>query len=166
MSEKKTNLSSYDSAAIPSAADMRIGIVVAEWNPEVTQALLSAAQTSLFEHGLRAANLFVQAVPGSFELPSGAQFLLEKHKPDAVIILGCVIQGETRHFDFICQGVTEGIMSLNLEYKTPVIFGLLTTQNQEQAMARSGGKHGNKGIEAAITAIRIAALWQNYSTDK
>ncbi|MCD6347154.1 MAG: 6,7-dimethyl-8-ribityllumazine synthase [Bacteroidales bacterium] len=158
MFSKKTNLSDYDPKTVPSASNMSVGIVVSEWNPAITESLLQGALDCLFENGLQKSNLFIQHVPGSFELPSGAQYLLEKHQPDAVITLGCVIQGETRHFDFICQGVTQGIMDLNLRYKTPVIFGLLTTENQEQAIARAGGKHGNKGIEAAITAIKMAAI--------
>ena len=158
MFSKKTNLSDYDPKTVPSASNMSVGIVVSEWNPAITESLLQGALDCLFENELQESNLFIQHVPGSFELPSGAQYLLEKHQPDAVITLGCVIQGETRHFDFICQGVTQGVMDLNLRYKTPVIFGLLTTENQEQALARAGGKHGNKGIEAAITAIKMAAI--------
>lgn len=161
MSTQNKNLSSFAPDSLPDASQMRIGIVVAEWNPEVTQKLCDGAVALLKDQGVHEGHLIIKRVPGSFELPSGAQFLLETEKPDAVIILGCVIQGETRHFDFICQGVTQGVMHLSLEYKKPVIFGLLTTQNQEQALDRAGGKHGNKGVEAAVTAIQMAALWKN-----
>lgn len=139
---------------------MRIGIVVAEWNDEITGALSEGAVDLLRKQGIKSENLTVKKVPGSFELPSGAQYLLENHNPDAVIVLGCVIQGETRHFDFICQGVTKGVIDLSLKYKKPVIFGLLTTDNQQQAIDRAGGKHGNKGIEAAVTAIKMIDLWR------
>lgn len=160
MSSQNKNLSSFNSGSIPSAKDMRIGIVMAEWNEEITEALCKGAVDILKGQGITNDNLIIKRVPGSFELPSGAQYILENHNPDAVIILGCVIQGETRHFDFICQGVTEGIVKLNLKYKKPVIFGLLTTDNQQQAIDRTGGKHGNKGVEAAVTALRMVELWK------
>ncbi len=160
MSTQNNNLSNFDSESLPSAQDMRIGIVVAEWNKVVTEALCEGAINLLKSQGILLENLIVKVVPGSFELPSGAQYLLEKHAVDSVIVLGCVIQGETRHFDFICQGVTEGVMKLSLKYKKPVIFGLLTTENQEQALDRAGGKHGNKGVEAAVTALQMVKLWK------
>lgn len=160
MSTKNKNLSSFSPGSLPSAKDMRIGIVVAEWNDEITGALSEGAVDLLRKQGIKSENLTVKKVPGSFELPSGAQYLLENHNPDAVIVLGCVIQGETRHFDFICQGVTKGVIDLSLKYKKPVIFGLLTTDNQQQAIDRAGGKHGNKGIEAAVTAIKMIDLWR------
>lgn len=160
MSTKNNNLSSFSPGSLPSAKDMRIGIVVAEWNDEITGALSEGAVDLLRKQGIKSENLTVKKVPGSFELPSGAQYLLENHNPDAVIVLGCVIQGETRHFDFICQGVTKGVIDLSLQYKKPVIFGLLTTENQQQAIDRAGGKHGNKGIEAAVTAIKMIDLWR------
>jgi 6,7-dimethyl-8-ribityllumazine synthase len=137
---------------------MRFGIVVADWNPEITYAMRDAAVSTLLKHGASGEHIMVKHVPGSFELTLGAQLLAETDDFDAVICLGCVIQGETRHFDFICQGVTQGITQLNLQYKIPVIFGVLTTQNQDQARERAGGKHGNKGDEAAVTAIKMIAL--------
>ncbi len=141
---------------------MKFGIVVAEWNPEVTFVLANGAVETLKKHGAKENNIIVKYVPGSFELPLGAQFLAEHGDVDAVIILGCVIQGETRHFDYICEGVTQGIKDLNLKYNKPFIFGLLTTNNQQQALDRAGGKHGNKGDEAAVTAIKMVDLKRSF----
>jgi 6,7-dimethyl-8-ribityllumazine synthase len=152
------NLSAYDPDNVPDATDMRFGIVVSDWNKEVTWSLLEGTVTTLRIHGTTDSNIVVKHVPGSFELTLGAQFLAEYDDLDAVICLGCVIQGETPHFTFICQGVTQGITQLNLEYNIPFVFGVLTTLNLQQAKERSGGKHGNKGDEAAITAIKMAAL--------
>lgn len=153
-----TNLSSYDKESVPNAVKMRFGIVVADWNKEVTWSLLEGAVKTLKEHGATDNNIVVSHVPGSFELTLGAQFLAEYEDLDAIICLGCVIQGETPHFTFICQGVTQGITQLNLEYNIPFIFGVLTTNTQQQAVDRAGGKLGNKGDEAAVTAIKMAAL--------
>jgi 6,7-dimethyl-8-ribityllumazine synthase len=153
-----TNLSSYNPGTIPSAAEMRFGIVVSDWNSEITFALLSGALTTLKKHGVSDDNIVVKHVPGSFELPLAGQFIAEYDDVDGVICLGCVIQGETPHFTYVCQGVTQGISSLNLEYNIPFIFGVLTTDTLQQALDRAGGKMGNKGDEAAITAIKMAAL--------
>ncbi len=136
---------------------MRFGIAVAEWNSEVTEALLRGALDTLAEKGAAAENIEVMHVPGSFELPLAGQWLAKTGRFDAIILLGCVIQGETRHFDFICQGVTQGTMELNLAFNLPFVFGVLTTQNQQQATDRAGGKHGNKGTEAALTAIKMVS---------
>jgi 6,7-dimethyl-8-ribityllumazine synthase len=152
------NLSEYDLATVPSAAAMKFGIVVAEWNYEITGALAQGAVDTLKRHGAIDENIIVKHVPGTFELTLGAQYLAEFTKVDAIIVLGCVIQGETRHFDFICQGVTQGITNLNMKYNKPFIFGVLTTDNQQQALDRAGGKLGNKGDEAAVTAIKMLAL--------
>jgi 6,7-dimethyl-8-ribityllumazine synthase len=152
------NLSEYDLTTGPSASGMKFGIVVAEWNYEVTGALAQGAADTLKRHGAKDEDIIVKHVPGTFELTLGAQYLAEFAKVDAVIVLGCVIQGETRHFDFICQGVTQGITSLNIKYNKPFIFGVLTTDNQQQALDRAGGKLGNKGDEAALTAIKMLAL--------
>jgi 6,7-dimethyl-8-ribityllumazine synthase len=152
------NLSAYDHNGVPDATDMRFGIVVSDWNSEVTFSLLEGAITTLKKHGVGHNNIVVKHVPGSFELTLGAQFLAEYDDPDAVICLGCVIQGETPHFNYICQGVTAGITQLNMEYNIPFIFGVLTTVTHQQAVDRAGGKHGNKGDEAAVTAIKMAAL--------
>jgi 6,7-dimethyl-8-ribityllumazine synthase len=158
MSEKKQNLSFYDPETMPSADNMRMGIVVSEWNSQVTRALLEGAIGTLKKHGVNDNNIHVHYVPGSYELPQGAALLIDQLDVDAVICLGCVIQGETRHFEFICQAVSQGIMNLGLDSGIPVIFGVLTTDNITQALERSGGKHGNKGDEAAVTAIKMADL--------
>ncbi len=152
------NLSNYDSSNIPSANKMRFGIVVSEWNYEITMSMCKGAIETLITHGALEENIEITYVPGSFELSLGSQLLAEKDDVDAVIALGCVIQGETRHFDFICQGVAYGITEVSLKYSKPVIFGVITSNNMQQAVDRSGGKHGNKGVEAAITAIKMAAL--------
>ncbi|HBQ83425.1 MAG TPA: 6,7-dimethyl-8-ribityllumazine synthase [Bacteroidales bacterium] len=152
------NLSAYDPDNIPDATDMRFGIVVSDWNNEITWSLLDGAVNTLRKHGATDENIIIKHVPGSFELPLGAQFLAEYDDLDAVICLGCVIQGETPHFAYICQGVTQGITQLNLEYNIPFVFGVLTTLNLQQAKQRAGGKHGNKGDEAAITAIKMSSL--------
>ncbi|HPE75983.1 MAG TPA: 6,7-dimethyl-8-ribityllumazine synthase [Draconibacterium sp.] len=156
------DLSEYDFNSVPSAENMKFGIVVAEWNPEITFALANGAVETLKKHGAKENQIAIKYVPGSFELPLGAQFLAEYGNVDAVIILGCVIQGETRHFDYICEGVTQGVKDLNLKYNKPFIFGLLTTNNQQQALDRAGGKHGNKGDEAAITAIKMVDLKRSF----
>jgi 6,7-dimethyl-8-ribityllumazine synthase len=153
-----SDLSGYDPASVPDAGKMRFGIVVSDWNREVTHALLEGTKKTLKKHGAKESHIVIRHVPGSFELTLGAQFLAEYDDLDAVICLGCVIQGETPHFTYICQSVTQGITQLNLEYNIPFIFGVLTTLNQEQALERAGGKHGNKGDEAAVTAIKMAAL--------
>ena len=153
-----SNLSAYDPESVPDASKMRFGIVVSDWNREVTWSLLEGAVKILKQHGTTDNNIVVKHVPGSFELTLGAQFLAEYDDLDAIICLGCVIQGETPHFNYICQGVTQGITQLNMEYNLPFIFGVLTTNTHQQAVDRAGGKHGNKGDEAAVTAIKMAAL--------
>jgi 6,7-dimethyl-8-ribityllumazine synthase len=150
------NLSAYDPENVPDATDLRFGIVVSDWNKEVTWSLLEGCVNTFRKHGATDDNIVIKHVPGSFELTIGAQFLAEYDDLDAIVCLGCVIQGETPHFTYICQGVTQGITQLNLEYNIPFIFGVLTTLNLQQAIDRSGGKHGNKGDEAAVTAIRMA----------
>ncbi|EOZ92185.1 6,7-dimethyl-8-ribityllumazine synthase [Indibacter alkaliphilus LW1] len=136
-------------------SDKKFGIVVSEWNDQVTESLFSAAVDTLLKHGAKKDNIFRKNVPGSFELSLGAQWLAEISEIDAVICLGCVIQGETRHFDFICDAVANGITNVSLKYNKPVIFGVLTPDTLQQALDRSGGKHGNKGDEAAITAVKM-----------
>lgn len=152
------NLSDYDIHSVPDASAMRFGIVVAEWNNDVTEALYRGAEQILIKHGAKPENIIKRYVPGTFELTLGAQLIAETGQVDAVIVLGTVIQGETRHFDFICQGVTQGITELNIKYNIPFIFGVLTTDNKQQALDRAGGKHGNKGDEAAVTAIKMVSL--------
>lgn len=153
-----TNLSSYEQENVPPAHEMRFGIVVSDWNKDITWSLLDGAVSTLKKHGVLNDNILVKHVPGSFELPLAGQFIAEYDDVDGVICLGCIIQGETPHFTYVCQGVTQGIASLNLEYNIPFIFGVLTTSTLQQAIDRSGGKHGNKGDEAAVTAIKMAAL--------
>lgn len=152
------NFSDYDINKVDSALDMKFGIVVSEWNTEITNALAEGTVNTLKKQGAKEENIYIRYVPGSFELPLGGQLMAESYQPDAVILLGCVIQGETRHFDFICKGVTKGIVDLNLKYNIPFIFGILTTETIEQAKARSGGKLGNKGDEAAISAIKMVMM--------
>ncbi len=158
MATQLKNLSDFSNTEIPSAAPYRFGIVVAEWNAEITNALYQGAYESLIDHGALIDNVYTWSVPGSFELTTGADLLLKNRKLDAVICLGCVIQGETRHFDFICNAVANGISNVAIKYSKPVIFGVLTTDNQQQAVDRAGGRHGNKGVEAAVTAIKMADL--------
>lgn len=163
MATQIKNLSDFSQTTVPSAAPYKFGIVVAEWNASITNALRHGAHKSLIEHGALTQNIFTYAVPGSFELTLGADILLKNHKLNAVICLGCVIQGETRHFDFICNAVANGITNVSLKYSIPVIFGVLTTDDQQQAIDRSGGKHGNKGVEGAVTAIKMAYLAETLS---
>lgn len=149
------NLSSYDADTVPDASNMCFGIVVSEWNAEITGALLDGAVTTLKKHGALPENIHVKSVPGSFELVYGAHQMI-LHGYDAVIVLGSVIRGETPHFDYICQGVTYGIANLNTTSEIPIVYGLLTTDNVQQARDRSGGKYGNKGSECAVVAIKMA----------
>lgn len=152
------NLSDHDPETVPSASEMRFAILVSEWNQEVTFALMEGARETLAKHGANPNHIKVEFVPGSFELTAGARMAAEAGTYDAVICIGCVIRGDTPHFDYICQGVTAGITELNVSYDIPFIFGVLTTENQQQALDRAGGKHGNKGDEAAVTAIKMVAL--------
>lgn len=150
------NLSNYDFDSVPDASNMCFGIVVAEWNHDITGALLEGCVKTLEKHGAIPENIHVKTVPGSFELIYGAQQMCKNDGFDAVIILGSVIQGETPHFSYICQGVTNGIARLNATQNIPVIYGLLTTLDHQQALDRAGGKYGNKGDECAVTAIKMA----------
>ena len=149
-------LSSYDESKVPDASNMCFGIVVSEWNSEITDALLKGAVSTLERHGALPENIHVKTVPGSFELIYGAHQMTLNGGYDAIIILGSVIRGETPHFDYICQGVTAGIAQLNVKSEIPVIYGLLTTDTIDQARDRSGGKMGNKGDECAVVAIKMA----------
>ncbi|RRN77818.1 6,7-dimethyl-8-ribityllumazine synthase [Pseudoxanthomonas sp. SGD-10] len=152
------NLSDFSHTTVPSAKPFKFGIIVAAWNAEVTVKLYEGAYNSLLKHGATEENIISLEVAGSYELIAAADVLLTKKVLDAVICLGCVIQGETRHFDFICNAVGNGLAHVGLKHTKPVIFGVLTTDTQEQALDRAGGKHGNKGDEAAITAIKMADL--------
>ncbi len=163
MATELKNLSSYDPDSVPNGNGKRVAIVVSEWNRSITGNLLKGAYNTLVKFGVDSNDIVIEYVPGSFELTFGAKVLIEKANVDSVIILGCVIQGETPHFTFVCDSVTEGTTQLNLNYDIPVIFGLLTTNTQEQAIARSGGRHGNKGDEAAITALKMIGLKDRYN---
>lgn len=152
------NLSEFSTDSIPTAKGYRFGVVVSEWNIEITKELWKGTERTLIKSGCDPKDIFVIHVPGSFELTLGAQQLAEIGTFDAIICLGCVIKGETPHFDFICQATANGINNVNIKYNIPTIFGVITTNTLQQAIDRSGGKHGNKGDEAAITAIKMAVL--------
>ncbi|WP_192347124.1 6,7-dimethyl-8-ribityllumazine synthase [Algoriphagus sp. Y33] len=155
MATSLKSLSSHSSKNIQDISKKTFGIIVSEWNEDVTEALYSGAYQTLLENGAKKENIIRKNVPGSFELTLAAQWLAQEESIDAVICLGCVIQGETKHFDFICDAVAHGITNVALKYNKPVIFGVLTPNTQQQAMDRAGGKHGNKGDEAAITAVKM-----------
>lgn len=158
MATVNKNLSDYDINSIPDTTKMVFGIVVSEWNNNITSGLLNGAYNTLVKNGVNKDNIIVKHIPGTFELPLAAQTLFEKTNVDAVICLGSVIQGETKHFDFVCNGAVLGIKDVALKYNKPCVFGVLTDNTIQQAIDRSGGKHGNKGDEAAITAIKMIAF--------
>ncbi|SFT74211.1 6,7-dimethyl-8-ribityllumazine synthase [Algoriphagus locisalis] len=155
MATSLKSLSAHSSKNVQDISGKTFGIIVSEWNEDVTEALYSGAYQTLIENGAKKENIIRKNVPGSFELTLAAQWLAQEESIDAVICLGCVIQGETKHFDFICDAVAHGITNVALKYNKPVIFGVLTPNTQQQAMDRAGGKHGNKGDEAAITAVKM-----------
>lgn len=157
MATAQTNLSHFDPEEVPSGKDLRFALVVAEWNSQITENLFEGAQNALVRCGVSAEHIDRINVPGSFELVFGAKKALNSNV-DGVIVIGSVIQGETKHFDFVCQGVTQGVVTLNLTYDKPTIFCVLTDNTLQQAIDRSGGKYGNKGVEAAITAIKMVHL--------
>lgn len=163
MATENKNLSNYDKNKLPSAEPYTFGIVVSEWNDHITHALRDGAIATLLDLGAVEENILVIDVPGSFELVYGSKIMCENFV-DAVIAIGSVIRGETSHFDYVCQGVTQGIKDLNVAYDVPVIFCVLTDDNEEQSIARSGGKHGNKGIEAAVAAVKMAQLNVEYGS--
>ena len=158
MSSANKNLSDHSSKNVVSISEKTIAIVVSEWNEEITESLYQGAFETLKSHGALSDKIIRVDVPGSFELTLGAQKQAQKPEVDAVICLGCVIQGETKHFDFICDAVAHGITNVSLKYDKPVVFGVLTPNTQQQALDRAGGKHGNKGDEAAITAVKMLAI--------
>ena len=158
MATENKNLSNYDKNSIPNAKGFRFGIVVSEWNEEVTEGLFKGAFHALTDCGALLENIIRWNVPGSFELIFGARQMHEKLELDAVIVIGCVIKGETMHFEFVCEGVTQGIKDMNVIYDIPTIFCVLTDNTMQQSIDRSGGKHGNKGVEAAIAAIKMVDL--------
>ena len=154
------NLSDYDIHSVPDATGMRVGIVVSEWNDKITGALLDGACQTLIKHGVREEDIKIKPVPGSFELVYGASRLVNSGLVDVVIAIGCVIRGDTPHFEYICQGTTQGLADLNREGTIPVIYGLLTCNTLEQAQERCGGMLGNKGDECAVTAIKMVKGWE------
>ncbi|MGF1532058.1 MAG: 6,7-dimethyl-8-ribityllumazine synthase [Bernardetiaceae bacterium] len=155
MASAQKNLSTHTSKNLITLTDKTIAVVVSEWNEAITEALFAGARTCLLEHGLPPERLLRRDVPGSFELPLACQWMAQRPGVDAVIALGCIIEGETRHFDFIAQAVATGLTEVGLRTNKPVVFGVLTPATQEQAQERAGGRHGNKGEEAAITAIKM-----------
>ena len=159
MATTNNNLSDFNKDSLPDSSNMKIGIVVSRWNNKITNDLYNGAYTTLIESGVSENNIEKLEVPGSFELIFGSKILSRKDV-DAIICLGSVIQGETKHFDYVCQAVSNGIKDLNISLDIPVIFGVLTDNTMEQALNRSGGKHGNKGVEAAFTAIKMVHLNQ------
>lgn len=165
MASSLHNLSDYDPKSVPSAEGMRFAIVVSEWNSKITLALMQGAVDTLMANGARKDDIQVRTVPGSFELIYGSAQMVKSGQVDAVIAIGCVIRGDTPHFDYICQGTTQGLSELNVRYDVPVIYGLLTCNNMDQAEDRCGGILGNKGDECAVTAIKMVnyrrQLFQN-----
>ena len=159
MATENNNLSSYDKGTIPNAKNFRFGIVVSEWNSKITEGMSQGAYDTLLECGVIKENIVRWNVPGSFELVYGCKKMQQSFQMlDAIIAIGSVIEGETKHFDYVCEATTNGIMQLNLDNDIPVMFCVLTDRTLQQAIDRSGGKHGNKGVEAAIVAIKMAQL--------
>ena len=166
MASALQNLSQYNEEHIPSAENLSFGIVVAEWNARITHALYEGCYDTLIKHGAQPEHIHTLQVPGSFELPVGARILNARHNPDALICLGCVIKGETNHNEYINQAIAQGLTSLSLAAGKAFVFGVLTPNDEQQALDRAGGQHGNKGVEAAVTAIRMAAIKTDKATGK
>lgn len=162
MATKLHNLSEYDFKSVPDAKGMRFGIVVSEWNHHITGALLEGAHATLRKHGVEEDDITVMTVPGSFELVFGASQMVKSGQMDGVIAIGCVIRGDTPHFDYICEGTTQGLAALNTTGDIPVIYGLLTCNNLQQAQDRAGGILGNKGDECAVTAIKMVDYHRKF----
>ena len=165
MATVNRNLSEYNKEEIPNGADFKIGIVVSEWNEQITFNLLKGAKQALLDNGVKEENIDVRLVPGAYELPLGAQFFCESDGVDGVdgvVAIGVVIQGETKHFDFVCEGASQGLMNVNLKYNIPVAFCVLTDEYEQQSIDRSGGVHGNKGIECAIACMKMIALKRSF----
>ncbi|MNU60961.1 6,7-dimethyl-8-ribityllumazine synthase [compost metagenome] len=162
MATSLKNLSAFDQDTIPNGADFSIGIVVSEWNGHITSKLLEGAVETLINAGVKESGITIKQVPGAFELPLGAQWFAQDDQIDGIIAIGVVIQGETRHFDFVCSGTTQGIVDVTLKYNKPVGFCLLTDNTEQQSIDRAGGKHGNKGVEAAVTVLKMIELKRNY----
>ena len=166
MATENKNLSAYNKDEMPNILGWKIGIVVSEWNEQVTNGLLEGAKSALLDLGLAEMDLIIKHTPGSYELPLAAQFLFSATEVDAVICLGSVIQGETKHFDFVCEAVSQGVKDVSLKFNKPCIFGVLTDNTMQQAIDRSGGKHGNKGVEAAVAAVKMVELMKSFGKGK
>lgn len=166
MASAQKNLSTYDDSSIPSGEEFSIGVIVSDWNSHITHALYEGCFDTLTKHGVKAEKIFTEQVPGTFELPTAAKIMLAHHHPDAVICIGCVIKGETKHDEYINFAVSNALANLGMVSGKPVIFGVLTPNTEEQATDRAGGKHGNKGVEAAVTALRMAAMKKKLGTAK
>jgi 6,7-dimethyl-8-ribityllumazine synthase len=158
MAAKKISLSDIQGSDVPSGADQRVGIIVAEWNSEITFRLRDGAIDTLTKHGVAYEDIIVKYVPGAFELTKAAEWMMHKYLVDSIIVIGCIVRGGTPHFEYICSAVSNGITNLNTQEFGCVIFGVLTVDTFEQGMERAGGAHGNKGIEAAVTALKMMAL--------
>lgn len=154
------SLSEYSKKKDIDISNKKFAIVISEYNPKITESLYGAVVETLLKEGAKEENIYREDVPGAFELTFGAQLMAQEEEIDAVITLGCVIQGETRHFDFICEAVAHGVTNVSLKYNKPVVFGLLTPNTEQQAFDRAGGKHGNKGVEAAVAAIKMLGMKQ------
>ena len=163
MASAHKNLSTYDESQLPDASPMRFGIVVADWNADITHQLYAGCHETLIKHGAVESNIHTVQVPGTFELPAAARMLAGREKLDAVICLGCVIKGETKHDEYINNAVSQGLVNLSITTGRPFIYGVLTPNDHQQALDRAGGRHGNKGVEAAVTAIRMAELYSNQA---
>ena len=166
MASALKNLSTYNEDNLPDAAEHRFGVIVADWNKDITHALYEGCYDTLLKHGAQADNVHVVQVPGTFELPAAARILAKRENLDAVICIGCVIKGETKHDEYINNAVAQGLVNLSIATGLPAIFGVLTPNTHEQAEARAGGEYGNKGVEAAATAIRMAALYRERPSRK
>lgn len=167
MATSGKNLSATQNVELDDVDSIRVGLVVSEWNPEITENLKQGAFDTLVSQGLDPENIITIYTPGTFELALGTQMLYNK-RPDiqGVITIGSVIQGETRHFDFVCQGATDGIMDVGLKFNKPTIFCVLTDDNLQQSIDRSGGKHGNKGVESAIALLKMIQLRKSLSNNQ
>tara|TARA_B100001287_G_scaffold38285_1_gene27583 strand:- start:6089 stop:6604 length:516 start_codon:yes stop_codon:yes gene_type:complete len=166
MATKGKDLSVIESVTLSNSEKVKVGLVVSKWNNKITERLKEGAVNTLISSGIMEDNIKIHYVPGTFELPLGAQFLLDKNTVDGVICIGCVIQGETKHFDYVCQGATNGIMSIGLRFNKPATFCVLTDQNEQQSIDRSGGKHGNKGVECAISCLKMIELKQTMNSSE
>ncbi|MCX6191782.1 MAG: 6,7-dimethyl-8-ribityllumazine synthase [Flavobacteriia bacterium] len=155
MATEGSNLSKYNKDFVPDGAGFKIGIVVSSWNEKITSNLLLGAHQTLLDNGVEEHNIIIKHVPGAFELPLACQMMLETNKFDGIIAIGVVIQGETKHFDYVCAGTTHGLMNVMIKHSKPIAFCVLTDENEQQSIDRSGGKHGNKGVECAVACLKM-----------